>query len=89
MMIKHDLGEHRAQKTRGSDSPFVLLSGLGHPGALLPLPLGSNTFCSFEEWWCHLNLFKCLRAKSYLLNLQSFKIYGGTRYVRLNETGPT
>ena len=88
MMMKHNLGEHRAKKTRGSDSSFALLSGLGDPDSLLS-SLRSNAFCSFEEWWYHLNLFKCLRVKSYLLNLQSFKIYGGTCYVRLNETGPT
>lgn len=56
----------------------------------LPLPpsyLETNAFSSFEEWWDHLNFFKCLRVKSCLLNLQSFKIYGGTCYIRLNEAG--
>ena len=53
-----------------------------------PSSLGENIFCSFEEWRYHLNLLKCLRAKSYLLNLQSFKICRETCYVRLKEAGP-
>lgn len=54
-----------------------------------PSSLRVNIFCSFEERRYHLNLLKCLRVKSYLLNLQSFKIYRETCYVRLKEAGPT
>lgn len=42
---------------------------------------------SFEGCY-RLGCFKCLRVKSYLLNLRSLKIYGGTCYIRLDEAGP-